>query len=99
MWFVIGLIVGIGLLLMAFWLRSRHVNVAWYEWMLIIAGLALLLFGIQNYLAASSDLEPNAPGIFLLVFGLPGVLLLVIAAVLIWWSRARKRRIGQPVLS
>jgi hypothetical protein len=92
MWLFAGLLIGIGLLLLVFWLRSRKIFIAWYVWLLAVMGLALLLFSIQNYLASTAELEPVAPGMFLLVFGLPGILLFAIAAVLVWWRQVRKSK-------
>lgn len=92
MWLVIGLLIGAGLLLLVFWTRSRKIVVSWYEWLLAMVGLALLLYSLQNYIASSSGYEPTAPGMFLLVFGLPGAVLLAIAAVLAWWGHIRKRK-------
>ena len=97
MWFFIaGIVVGLGLLLLVLWLRRRNVAIAWYEWLIASVGLVLISFGVQNYSAASAAGEPNAPGVFLLVFGLPGVLLLVITAFLVWWGYARRHKVGKP---
>jgi uncharacterized membrane protein len=81
MWFILGLIVGL-ILLMALWLRGRDINIAWYSWLLMVIGLILMLFAAQNYQAAMSDFEPNAPGVFLILFGLPGLLFFALAVVL-----------------
>jgi uncharacterized membrane protein len=90
MWFVVGLLFGVGLLLaLAVWLRSRKILVTWYEWLIGILGLALLLFAIQNSLASVAELEPVAPYMFLLVFGVPAVVLIAVAFLLPWF-RYRK---------
>jgi TRAP-type uncharacterized transport system fused permease subunit len=95
MWLFIGLLTGIVLLLLAFWSRSKKVGIAWYEWLLAILGLALLLFTFQNYRASVAEFEPTAPGMFLLVFGLPGLVLLVISIFLPGWRYYRNRRAGR----
>ena len=97
MWFVIGLLLGISLLLLlAFWLHDRKVNIAWYEWLIAVVGLALVVFSIQNY-SATFEVERTAPSVFLLIFGLPGVLLLALAGALVWWGSVRKRKKEIPV--
>ncbi len=94
MWFILGLAVGITLFL-AFWLNRRGVHITWYEWLLMVVGIVLILFGIQNYQAAVSDFEPNAPGAFLLLFAVPGLILFIAGAILAWWGYSRKSRAGQ----
>ena len=52
MWlgFFIGIILGVALLALVMWLRSKAINVTWYEWLIGAIGLALLVFTIQNVL-------------------------------------------------
>jgi len=99
MWFYLGIIIGTGLVLLVLWLRERGVKIPWYNWLMAIVGLALLSFGIQNYSTSSASYEPNAPRTFLVVFGVPGLLLLVLAGVILWLNYARKRRSGQSAVS
>jgi len=87
MWFGIGLITGIILLLLIFWIRSRNITVRWYEWLIATIGYILLLFALQNFIASSAEFEPVAPGMFLLIFGLPGLILLLLALTLVCWRR------------
>lgn len=84
MWFVIGLIIGAGLLVLALWLRSRKIAVRWYEWLIGLIGLILLLFTIQNFSASFAEHEEFAAWTFLWVFGLPAIILLAIACLLPW---------------
>jgi hypothetical protein len=62
-------------------------------------GVLLILFGVQNYQAALSDGEPYAPGIFLLLFVLPGLVLFFLAAILVWWGYRRQQRRSQPAVA
>ena len=85
MWvFLVALIVGgfIGALIL--WLRSRDIKVSWYEWLIGIAGLLLLLFTVQNYIGAKAEFMFEAGNKFLMVLGIPAVLLMVVAFVLAW---------------
>ena len=91
MWLLIGLIFGAGLLALVLWLRSRKVAVTWYEWLIGIPGLLLLLFTIQNFSASLAEHEEIAAWRFLLVFGLPAIILLAIASLLPW---LRHRKAG-----
>lgn len=88
LWLIIALIVGVGLTVLVFWLRNRDIKVKWYEWFIGIIGLLLLLFTIQNYIGAQAELESTAANMFLVVTGLPALILLAVAATLVWRRRA-----------
>jgi peptidoglycan/LPS O-acetylase OafA/YrhL len=89
MWFFWGALIGIALVLLIVWLRWKNVAVAWYEWLIGAIGLLLLIFAVQNYSAASAGQEAFAPGVFLLVFGLPALFLILVAAGLVTWRWLR----------
>ena len=84
MWFIVALILGAAVAALVLWLNSRGIKVSWYEWLIGIVGLLLLLFTIQNYFASLNEFESGAATIFLLVTGLPSVILLAIASGLAW---------------
>ena len=86
LWLILGLILGVGIL----WLATRaNFKLTWYEWVLAALALILILFSADNYLASQTELEPRAAGLLLLLFGLPGVVLVVLDAALVW-LRLRK---------
>ncbi|AHB14080.1 MULTISPECIES: hypothetical protein [Dehalococcoides] len=86
MWFIIGLITG-ALLSGLVWLMKRdNFSLTWYEWLLGIIGLALVIFTIQNFFGSLDELESKAASMFLLVVGLPGLVLLAIS-----WQLAARR--------
>ena len=82
MWLVIDLIVGAALLWLVAFMKSKGMSFKWYEWVIGLIGLALLLFTIQNFFGSQAELEPKAANMFLLVTGLPAVILLVLTGVL-----------------
>ena len=82
MWLVIGLIVGALVFWLAAMMKSKGMSFKWYEWVIGLIGLALLLFTIQNFFGSQAELEPKAASMFLLVTGLPAVILLVLTGVL-----------------
>ena len=63
-------------------MKSKGMSFKWYEWVIGIIGLLLLLFTIQNFFGSQAELEPKAASMFLLVTGLPAVILLVLTGVL-----------------
>ncbi|MEA2121896.1 dehalogenase [Dehalococcoides mccartyi] len=87
MWFITGIIVGI-ILLGLFWiLRRNNIKLTWYEWATGIIGFMLLLFTIQNYAGSFNELESKAAYMFLLITGLPSLILLAIA-----WQLVTRRK-------
>ena len=89
MWFIIALVVGAGLVALAWWLSSKGIKITWYEWLIGIVGLFLLLFTIQNYFGSVDEVESTAANLFLLAIGLPALVMLIVAGVLPW---VRNRR-------
>jgi uncharacterized membrane protein len=90
MWFLIGLILGALLLGLATWMRRKNISLTWYEWLIGIVGLVLLVFTIQNFFASFTELESSAAWMFLLVVGLPALILLTVT----WQLAARRQRAG-----
>jgi len=88
MWFIIGIALGVLLLGLAVYLRSKNLTLVWYEWLIGIVGLLLLLFTIQNFFGSLIELESQAAWMFVLVTGLPAIIMLGIT----WRLAARKNR-------
>ena len=81
---ILGIGVGAGILAFVFWSRNNKVQAKWYEWVIGIIGLLLVLFAIQNFYGSIIEKEPEAANMYLLLNGLPGIVLGAIAAALIW---------------
>ena len=84
LWLFYGVVVGIG-----FYLAATKMKLTWYEWVMAVLGTILILFALQNYVASKIDLWPEAAGLLLLIFGLPGVILAALGFALPW-RRAKK---------
>ena len=82
MWLIIGLIFGALIWFLITLQQNKKFVITWYEWVLGIVGLALLFFTIQNFFGSFQELEPKAAWLFLLVTGLPSVVLLAIPCLL-----------------
>ena len=89
--FLIGMLVGMAVLVLVFYINARRIDVRWYEWSIGAVGFALLLFALQNITASSEGYWETAPWIFFLVFGLPALILLAVGIALPW---LRNRRSG-----
>ncbi len=79
MWIIVGLVLGAAVLGLVLWLRSKNMTMTWYEWLIGAVGLALLLYTIQNFRGAFMEIEPTAAWMFMLIFGLPSLILLAVA--------------------
>ncbi len=90
MWLIIGLIAGAAVLGLVIWMRSRNIAIKWYEGLIGALGLVALLFTIQNFAGSLAELESTAANMFLLVTGLPALILLAVA----WQLIARRQRAG-----
>ncbi len=88
LWFILGLVLGAGLLALIYLIITRKIVVKWYEWLLGAIGLLLLLFMIQNILGSVKETETTAAWQFLWLIGLPAVIFTALA----WWLPWRRYR-------
>ncbi|AGG07011.1 MULTISPECIES: hypothetical protein [Dehalococcoides] len=86
MWFFIGIVAGALILGLIWFLQKNHLRLTWYEWLIGIVGFGLVLFTLQNFVSSFVEIEPQAAYIFLLITGLPALILLVLA-----WQLAIRR--------
>ena len=71
-----------------FWMRSRDIGFTWYEWLIGIAAVILIVFSLVNFFGSMAEEESQAATMFLLITGLPGLVL----AVVTWQLAARRLR-------
>jgi hypothetical protein len=91
-WLIIGLALGAGVVLGVLRMRARGVRTAWYEWLLAAIGVLLIMFAIENARTFSAEFEPAAAGKSILIFGMPGALLILVSAALVLWRFIRRAR-------
>ena len=84
MWLIIGIILGAIVLGLLYWIRSKDIKVSWYEYLIGVIGLLLLLFTIQNFAGSFTEIEPAAAWMFWVVTGIPALILLTVAGSLAW---------------
>lgn len=88
MWFIAALVLGFAIAGAIFYMRSKKITLSWYEWLIGIIGFLLVLFTIQNYIEVRGEFETKAANMFLLVIGLPGIILMAIS----WQLAARRQK-------
>jgi hypothetical protein len=84
MWFIIALIAGATLGVLVLLLRNQNIRVSWYEWLIGIVGLLVLLFTIQSYIGFSAESANDAAATALWLMGIPAIVLMGVAAFLAW---------------
>nr|BEL01520.1 hypothetical protein DMOBY_13730 [Dehalococcoides mccartyi] len=83
---LIGAFIAVGLYALTGWLHSHNIKVIWYEWLIGILGLGLLLLAVQHLFGAMSELFFYAAWMGFAIIGIPALILLVVA----WQLVARR---------
>jgi bacteriorhodopsin len=84
MWFIFGLVLGVGVVCMAMWLRDQRIMVRWYEYFIGGLGLVLLIWTMHDFFASLAEHNEIAALTFLWLLGVPGLILLVVSFLLPW---------------
>ena len=84
LWVAIALVIGVVLTLLVKRFRERNIKTTWYDWLLGIVGMLLLLFTIQNFYTSFLEFEPQAGWMFVLVTGIPSLVLLGVPTLQVW---------------
>jgi uncharacterized membrane protein HdeD (DUF308 family) len=90
-WFLFGLVLGVGILALVLRVRARKIRMTWYEWIMGIAALVLILLVIQNFVGSLAEEETRAAWMGVLFLGIPAVILGVLAVRLPWQRRVRSK--------
>ncbi len=83
-WFIYGVVLGAGGMVLRNWIVSENVTVVWYTWPIFLTALALGTLAVHNYFASIEELEPKAAWMGLIIIGIPALLLFGVAALLIF---------------
>ncbi|AGG05872.1 MULTISPECIES: hypothetical protein [Dehalococcoides] len=76
------LTIAIGALLL--WGKNKGLSFKLYEWLLFIAGVALFIFTLENIQGSFQENVPKAVLMFVLVTGIPSIILLAIPMIGVW---------------
>ena len=78
-WFLFGLVLGACILALLQWKRAKKVRMTWYEWVMGVVSLILILLVIQNFVGSVAEEETRAAWMGVLFLGIPAVVLGVLA--------------------
>jgi hypothetical protein len=90
--FVLGLVIGAGITVLAFWLQASKIIVKWYEWLLASIGFVLGVWAINDFLGSMSEHNERAGRVLLALLGIPAVVLLALAIFLVVWRYYKARK-------
>ncbi len=89
MWFWIGLIIGVGLLVLVTLATKKNIRIKWYDWIIGLGVIALAVITLQHYVGSMNGGESEAATLGALVFGLPAIIL----AAVEWQLIARRKKV------
>lgn len=78
-WFVFGLVLGACVLALLRWKNAKKIRMTWYEWVMGLASLILILLVVQNFAGSVAEEETRAAWMGVLFLGIPAVILGVLA--------------------
>ena len=83
-WSAVFVLIAIGLLLFFQWVRRHNIPIKWYDLLIGAIGLVVLVFTMQNFVTSFMEGIPTAAWWFLLMLGVPSVVLIGVAVLQIW---------------
>ena len=88
-WLIIGLVLGAAALWLASWARSKNVSIKWYTWIPIVLAVLFFALMVMESNTMAKQMEPAAAGFVLGFYGIPGLVLALIAGGLVWWQNKK----------
>ena len=94
MWWTISILFVIGLVGLWFWLKQQKVKTTWYDLVISILGTMLIFWSAHNYTDFQAEYERVAALNSLIIFGIPGLVLLLLAVFFIWLRLRSARKLA-----
>lgn len=86
-WLIFTFVFGAAIFGLISWLRGKSLTLTWYEWLIGAFGVLLLIGTVQHYLGSLREDYPGPGLLGALIFGIPGLVLLVLT-----WQLASRRQ-------
>ncbi len=87
-WFILTFVLGAATVGLVLWLRNKGMATKWFDWLIGALGVVLLLAATQHFFASIREDFSQSGLLGLVVFGLPGLILLAVS----WQLIARRQR-------
>ncbi len=81
LWVIVALVLGVGGTLLLGWIRRSNMKPNIWVWLLGAMGLLLVLMALQHYVGTMEEMLPTAALWGAMIFGIPGLILLAVAAL------------------
>ena len=88
-WFIVGLVLGTAGLWLGAWARAKNISIQWYAWIFIVLAALLFALMVMDFRTLTTATEPSMAEGILWLYGIPGLVLILIAVSLIWWQNKK----------
>ena len=86
-WYVLlGFILGGGSVYLWMTLKEKAIKMVWYEWVLSVLSIVIILFMGQTFIGSFEEGEPQAAWLSLVFMGIP---IIILAVILVRSMRSR----------
>lgn len=83
-WLIIGLILGAAGFWLKSWAHAKNIHIKWYAWIFIVLAVLVFALTVMDFRTLTLEMEPTTAGNVLWLYGIPGLVLALIAVGLIW---------------
>jgi len=83
LWGIAFALIGGVIATLIIWVRKNQIVTKWYDWLIGAIGIILLIFTIQNSYASAMEWAPTAVWMWLVVTGIPSLMLITISVQLV----------------
>ena len=87
-WFILTFVLGAATVGLVLWLRSKSIVTKWFDWLIGVLGVVLLLAATQHFFGSLREDYSQSGLLGLVTFGVPALILLAVA----WQLVARRQR-------
>lgn len=87
-WIIFAFFLGAAVVWFFGWLRAKKITLKWYEWLMGVIAILLLIGSVQHYLGSLREDYLTAGIIGTLIFGIPALILIAVD----WQLIVRRRK-------
>ncbi len=83
-WPTILVVITLAIMGLLLWGKNKGYAFKWHEWILFFVGVALFIFTLENIIGSFEENVPKAALMFVLITGIPTLILLAIPMIGAW---------------